>query len=361
MSATHPGARSHGKRPRVGMDRHVSPRIAYWTSAYAPGMEAISHQVALLRRHFAHSIAWGLNRQRTFQFSMGRGFILSPRLWPFFRGATSVLQRAFHINHIVGGLGDWFYLRAATRRPIVLTAAVRSMPCDRLLLRKVDQFIVEWTTDVDALLSLGISADRVCVVPPPADLKRFSMAGVPSNEFTVLFASSPETQEQFDDRGIDILLDAATLRPQYRFVLLWRPWGNGLAAVRRLANERGLTNVEIVSRRIPQIEDCYRAAHLTVAPFRNPGATKSIPNSLIESMACGRPVICTSAIGFSKDVEHAGAGICIEPVADLLASATDDICRRWREMSFQARHFAERYFCQEGFIEAHRAIYQRLL
>jgi glycosyltransferase involved in cell wall biosynthesis len=324
-------------------------------------MEAIGQQVSLLRTHFPGSIAWGLNRQRVMRLSWRRGFICHPRLWLPFRSVTSLLQQVFQVNHIVGGLQDWFYLRAANKRPIVLTAAVRSSACDEQLLKKVDQFIVEWKSDVQALVSQGVQVERIRVIPPPIDLERFSPSAAPSGPFTIVFASSPDAADSLTDRGIDALLDAATLRPDYRFLLLWRPWGDSYPTVRRWIGERRLSNVEVVHQSLPRIEDTYRAIHATVAPFRNPATTKSVPNSLIESLACGRPIVATPTVSIAADVERMSAGRCVAPTGDSLALAFDDIRQRWGETSRNARHFAESHFSQSTFVESHRELYLKLM
>jgi glycosyltransferase involved in cell wall biosynthesis len=343
------------------MDCHMSPRVAYWTSSYAPEMEAISRQVAVLRRHFPRSIAWGMNRQRRLQLSWRRGVIVSPRLWPAFRGATAVLQRAFQLNHIVGGLGDWFYLRAATNRPIVLTAAVRSGACSSAMLQKVDEFIVEWESDVSELESLGIKRDVIRVIPPPVDHERFAPSRAPEGAFSVLFASSPEAADQLVDRGVDAIVDAAARRPDYRFTLLWRPWGDALEAVQAMVRQRGVSNVEVMCHQAPNMERLYEAAHVTVAPFRSSATTKSVPNSLVESMASGRPVITTPVVAIGPDLARAGAGVCTDACGESLALALDDVRGRWADMSIAARRFSEAHFSEQGFIAAHCDVYRRLL
>lgn len=101
----------------------MSPRIAYWTSSFRPEMEAIAAEVALLRRHFPGSVAWGLSHRHWVRLSWRRGYCLHPRLHLLFRAATRLLEPAFQLNHIVGSLGDWFYLVGRKRRPTVLTLA----------------------------------------------------------------------------------------------------------------------------------------------------------------------------------------------------------------------------------------------
>jgi len=93
------------------------PRIAYWTSSFEPHMEAVASEVAVLRRHFSSSVAWGLSHRHWALLSWRRGYCLHPRLHLLFRLVTRLLGPAFEINHIFGSLGDWFYLRGCAGRP----------------------------------------------------------------------------------------------------------------------------------------------------------------------------------------------------------------------------------------------------
>jgi glycosyltransferase involved in cell wall biosynthesis len=339
----------------------VPPRIAFWTSAYAPEMEAVSGQVALLRKNFPKSVAWGLNDKCPFQVSWRRGLVFHPRLWLPFRGATWLLQRAFQINHIYGGPGDWHYLRAALKHPIVMTVAVRSSPCDVDLLRRVDRFVVEWPRDLELFRNLDIDPLRVEVIPPPVDLQRFQPTARPRGPLTALFASSPVTISGLEERGVDAILHAASLRPDYRFRLLWRPWGDSYEHLATEITRRRLDNVHLIRNSVERMEQVYAEIHLTLAPFRDPTNTKGLPNSLIESLACGRPIITSTAVSFGADVEDARAGRVTPVTGEALVAAMSSIDADWQEMSAAAAAFAANHFSHKNFITSHRRLYLALV
>ena len=324
-------------------------------------MEAISGQVAVLRRNFPGSVAWGMNPKKTCQLSWRRGIVVHPSLWLPFQAITRVLQSGFHLNHILGGLGDWHYLKAAHRQPILLTLAVKSEPTDRTLLEKVERFIVEWHCEVEWLERQGVSRDRVHVIPPPVDLSRFCYKAGPPGPFTVLFASSPDSVEALQERGVDLILDAAALRPHYHFTLLWRPWGDSLGVVQSWIRERDLQNVTVVSKAVSRMEDIYTAVHATIAPFRNLGNTKSTPNSLVESLASGRPVITTESVSMAKDLQDSNAGRLTITDGNAIASALDEVRDQWPSMAAAADHFAARHFDEKSFISAHNKLYSEVI
>src|SRR5436190_13272765 len=198
------------------MDSNLSPRIAYWTSSFEPEMEAVAASVAMLRRHFPHSVAWGLSRRRWVLLSFAQGFCIHPRWHLVFRLCTRLLEPAFHINHIIGSLGDWFYLEGMKQRPMVLTLATHAAPVDAGLIGRVDRFIAEYPEALPALERMGVPKERMAWIPPAVDLEKWQVAPAPSGPFTILFASTPERADWFAARGIAALLDAAAVRPKMR-------------------------------------------------------------------------------------------------------------------------------------------------
>jgi glycosyltransferase involved in cell wall biosynthesis len=324
-------------------------------------MEAISAEVAMLRRRFPSSVAWGLSHRHWAMLSWKRGYCVHPQFYLLFRAATRVLEPAFHVNHVFGSLGDWFYIQVSRRRPTVLTLAASSEPLDRQLLEPIDRFVVECPGGRDELERLGIDSQRVRLVFPPVDLERFRPAPRPDGPLRVLFASSPDKASWLDARGVPLILDAAALRPDIAFRLLWRPWGNSLARVRQCVAERGLRNVDIVVGRVEDMSGEYRAAHVTVAPFTEMSRCKPAPNSLVESMACGRPVVTTPVVGLAELVRDEQAGIVCEPTGAALAESLDRLSSDWTAFSDRARRTAERWFAKRAFLEGYERIYQELL
>jgi glycosyltransferase involved in cell wall biosynthesis len=343
------------------MDRQVPPRIAYWTSAFEPDMEAIASEVAVLRREFPGSVAWGLSPRHRMLLSWRRGYCLSPRFHLAFRAATRILEPAFQLNHVFGSLGDWFYLQGARRRPTVLTVAALAPPVHQSLLSRVDRFVVEYPSARGLLRGLGIDRDRVQLIFPPVDLARFTPSAAPAGPFTVLFASSPDDAGWLEARGVPQILDAAALRPGMKFRLLWRPWGDSLPRVEAWVAERRLSNVEIVVGRFADMASQYRAAHATVVPFARIELCKPAPNSLVESLACGRPVVTTPAVGLADLVREGRAGVVCPGDGPSLADALDRLRSGWQSYSDRARRLAERRFSAEAFCGGYHHIYKELI
>lgn len=343
------------------MDRCVSPRVAYWTSSFEPEMEGVALEVATLRRQFPGSVAWGLSDRRWVLLSKARGCGFNPRLHLLFRAVTRLFEPMFDLNHIFGRLGDWFYLQGMRRRPTILTVTTPSVPVEKRLLDRVEQFVVEHPSAREDLRWAGIDDGRIKLIYPPVDLRRFSPQKPPAAPFTVLFASSTEEVSWLEARGVPQILDAAMLRPEMRFRLLWRPWGDSEATVRRWIGERGLRNVDLVVGCSDDMPAEYNNTHVTVAPFTDPARSKAAPNSIIESLACGRPVLVTKAVGLAELIVEARAGVVCAPAGDSIADNLDRLAADWELYSSAAGAVAEKHFSLAEFLTQYRRLYQGVL
>lgn len=339
----------------------MSLSVAYWTSALFPEMEAIAGEVALLRRHFRPSIAWGISSARWLQLSWRRGFGVHPRMHWLFRGATWALQRAFRVNHIFGGLGDWFHLTAASKRPTVLTVATESAACDRSLLDRVDRFGVEWPGARDSLLRMGIDPERIDLIFPPVDLVRFTPGGFADGPPTVLFASSPDRADWLEARGVKLLLDLAGLMPKVQFRLLWRPWGTAFPQVQEWIRKRELVNVELRREKVVDMAAEYGQVHVTIAPFTDMSRCKAVPNSLLESLACGVPVVVTDLVGLAEIIESENCGRVAAANPNRLCDAVEQVLATQKKLRAAARAAAENWFSAAGFIECYRRMYAQVI
>lgn len=341
------------------MGRHVSPSVAYWTNSFEPAIEAVASEVASLRRAFPRSAVWGISPRDTQLVAYKNGLCFHPRAAVVFRAVTAVMQWRFDLNHVFGTLADWHHLRAIWKGPTILTVCLGGSSSGELL-GKVDRFAVEWPAARDELLARGIDSKRIDLVYPPVDLERFSPSPPPTGDFTVLFASSPDSARWLAGRGVGLLLEAAALCPRMRFRLVWRPWGDSLAAVAAEIHKRRLDNVEIVCGRMRDMSEQYRAAHVVAAPFLDITQSKPTPNSVLEGMACGRPAVVTRRVGVADLVAQSQAGLVCGDSPESLAECLQEVQRYWPALSTNSRCLAEQRFASERFIADYRRLYDQL-
>jgi glycosyltransferase involved in cell wall biosynthesis len=105
----------------------------------------------------------------------------------------------------------------------------------------------------------------------------------------------------------------------------------------------------------------YSAADVTVMT----SAQENLPNSIMESLACGTPVVAFNVGGVPHLVEHQTNGYIAQPlsVADLSAGLLFVLSDkdRWQKLSEKARHKIESEFSSDRIAQRYMGLYGQLL
>lgn len=340
------------------MDRDVPPRVTYWTGIWRPEMEAISSEVAQVRESLSPaSLVVSFSRGQKSAWLWGeRTLRVSARRWRTLRTVAGAIERSGDITHAWGPIDDWYFMRILGRRPFVFSVVLPGQAKTASEYTHVSLFVTETEPLAAELRRAGVASDRVRVVYPGVDLSRFSVRPPPGGRFRLLFASSPSDVQEFPDRGIPMLVEVARACPEVDVVLLWRQWGDSDAARQALAALDLPPNVLIEALGERTMPEVFASAHAVVSFYR-PGFGKSCPNSLIEGLACGRPVLVSEHCGIAGLIANSRAGRIAPPsreaIVDELRALQDD----YAALSVQARRLAERAFDREMFIAGYRAAY----
>ena len=155
----------------------------------------------------------------------------------------------------------------------------------------------------------------VQIIRPGIDLTRInpSPPQEPENDFVILAGSAPWTPDQFRTKGFDLLLETLRENTKLRLVCLWR------GALYREWEEKvrgaGLSDrVEIIRERT-DVSRVLARCHCAMVLASTPDLVKSYPNSLMEALVAGRPVITSRAIPMSGYVEETGCGRVIDDLS----------------------------------------------
>jgi teichuronic acid biosynthesis glycosyltransferase TuaC len=185
----------------------------------------------------------------------------------------------------------------------------------------------------NAVVSLGISADKVHVWHQGIDASRFrpgdrklarQQLGIPSVGRIMIWVG-----RMVPVKGLDILLDScALLRDRGVEYHLYFVGDGPLRAdlVARTEARRLAAHVTFTGPKLhDELADWYRAADLTVLPSRSEG----LPNVLRESLACGTPFVATNVGGISE-IAVSGSSVLV-PAEDRssLADAIEKALSRW--------------------------------
>jgi glycosyltransferase involved in cell wall biosynthesis len=225
---------------------------------------------------------------------------------------------------------------------------------------KVSLFVAETESLAAALTKAGVAPERVRVIHPGVDLRRFHPAPLPpTRPFRMLFASTPADPAEFSSRGIPLLVEAARRCPDVHVTLLWRQWGNLQAGMRALASLQLPPNVEVAHRDVDDMPGVYHSVHATVCPYAR-GFGKSCPQSVIESLACGRPALVADGSGVADLIGQSGAGVVVDASVEGIVRGMRQLEASISRYGEAARATALTHFDMDVFYARYRDLYNEL-
>ncbi len=170
-----------------------------------------------------------------------------------------------------------------------------------------------------AELPNGVDVERFVPAEPPPELRaRYAPAG----QKVVLFVGVLDRAHYF--KGVNILLQALAQLHRDDTALVVVGKGNMLEEYRQQALQLGIEGQVHFAGFVPdeELPDYYRLADMTVLPSTTEGEAFGLV--LVESMACGTPVIASALPGVRTVVADGQDGFRVEPgnQADLVARLT---------------------------------------
>ncbi len=269
------------------------------------------------------------------------------------------LERQSSVTHVYFSVPYYFPVLHLLRKPIVYTVVAslrdRKKPANVRSLRALYRIVVSNERDAAILESWGVS--NFAIIPPGINASRLVPHSLTvKDEVTLLMASAPWAEEQFDTKGIDVLLDAVVSLPFLKLILLWR--GLLLEELVERVERRGIARrVEIVTRHV-DVNDYLSRAHAAVLLAKRTDIVKAYPHSLIESLVAGKPVILTDALPMADYVRRHECGIVLDDARlDSLITAIEDLKCRYDELARHARLITSHAFSEQSMIENYRDLY----
>ena len=222
-------------------------------------------------------------------------------------------------------------------------------------LKELHRIVVSNSRDAEVLSSWGLS--NFTVIPPGIDTSRISPNRLAADrDLTLLMASAPWVAEQFDLKGIDVLLEAVARLPFLRLILLWR----GLLFEELMARveRHGVADrVAIVNKRV-DVSDYLQRAHAAVLLAKRSDIVKAYPHSLIEALVAHKPVIVTNAIPMADYVRQHQFGIVLDDVClDSVIAAIDGLKNQYDDFTRNAKLIGPDSFSVQSMVNKHRELY----
>ncbi len=208
--------------------------------------------------------------------------------------------------------------------------------------KNLKKVFVELPQHKQLLIECGIDEEKIEVTPTPSKIERKkSNKEYSSDNVNILFASwNNKEGDAIKERGLEYLLELLKENPNYTLTIPLRD--NDTKNFNAIAKEKGVYD------RVKLLEIHNNTQILTqlfddsdfVAFVPQKRVVKDVPNSLIDGLVRGKPVIISDVIDFSQEVKQYGMGIVI-PGGEKAKRINIDK-ETYRELSKRAYEYSER-------------------
>ena len=316
--------------------------------------EAVSNQIELLAQETKGSVvaaARFMEQKPLRSAELKSGIFVFPALLYSFCLPLVVFWAKKPVHYFEEESSVWKRaLFNASRRPLYVsmyrrpTAEYAAHLKQYKYLRRV---FVELDEHREILLEHGLLDHQVAVSPTPAKLKRIrSTKAYNSKDLTVVFASwNNDAKNALHDRGVLYLLDMLAANPHLKLEIplrdrkvdeFWRE------AKRRSVQDRVLL---LTINSTDELVAMFERADF-VAFMAQKRVTKDVPNSLLDVLIRGKPVLISEAIDFHKTVTKHKIGYVVPVGASALLfqpSAEEYRVLSNRSYAYAKRHTSEKY------------------
>ena len=173
-------------------------------------------------------------------------------------------------------------------------------------------------------------APGATVFPFGIDLAKYGVGRKKHGGFTVLFASAPlqhhNFEQIFDEKGVLLLLEsfAQLSVKDKKLILIWRGayYAELMGIIKKLYRDLDIT----VVNEVVDLAAYYARSDVTVLCAQSRDHTPAYPSSVMESVACGTPVIVSSVLPISSVVKKEGFGVVCD--ADSLTDSLETVQKK---------------------------------
>jgi glycosyltransferase involved in cell wall biosynthesis len=339
------------------------PRVLYWVFNYMPEWEAVSKEVASLLHGLEGTVEGTLvslnTKHRHLRLAGREKRIPLPHGLPFYPLLKRYASR-FDVNHLFASGGERLLTPVISRYRGVLTLAkdttsLGSFDQNKESLARLKAIVVQARRDWEILRQIGVREAALRVIRPGIPIAPYSAA---QGQFTILFASSPLSADDFLSRGIYLIAQASALLSDVRFLLVWRQ--RHLAKLERVLADVGSKNIEIVNGLIEDMSVVYDRVHATILPGLEHRSFIPCPRSGLESLAHGKPLLLSTFVSLAESVVAARAGIAFEPTIQDMVAAVRELQRDYLSYQVNTHSYIAERFSPATHLELYRQLYRSL-
>ena len=337
----------------------MPPKVMYCTGTFHPENEAISKEIDLLAKRYKKSFVYSRTSRCEMSFWKDR-----LRYWErvsILDNLLGYIESKFDISHIYHVLNSKFFLRNLRFNPVVLTGCSENENIEgvKQFLDKAAKIVVQSEKMMKKLCLKGIATNKIVLIYPGLDLSKFRFMNLSREKFRILFASAPLFPNHFDGRGVRLLLESSGLIEDIDLILLWRK--RGLGKIKKLLSQHNNNNISLINRTVRDMSLVYDNVSATVAPFTDERTNKSCPNSIIESLASGKPVLVSDKVGISGLIEKEKCGVVFRPDPSGFVRAIEELRSHYDFYQERTIPVAKKYFSLDTFVNKYEKLYSELI
>ena len=205
------------------------------------------------------------------------------------------------------------------------------------------------------LIEFGLDKNIIHVTPTPAKIPRKeNTKKFDKKDINLLFASwNNKEGKPMYERGLVYLLGVLKLNPNMRMTIILRD--HQTKGFLKKVDEMGLTRrVKLVDIEEHELVSYFDDADFVVYAIQKK-ITKDIPNSIIDGLSRGKPVIISSVFGLARYVGKAKAGYVVEPNTEPIKFNITK--KEYEEMSKRAYDFSKKY-TRENYVRSIMKYYE---
>lgn len=343
-------------------------RILYHTSTFNPNFskwDAVGQEIQFLKEKFGGKI-FAFGAQNKFTQNIQRVIFKMPFIFEalYFTKAI-ILDKSADVHHVYyPRLRNLRYL-LALKKPIVYSVVSKNMGCKsgREMISMVKDmghigwFVCASPEDEKILKKAGIK--NVSFLYPGINLTKFKNLSTPKTiSHKLIMASAPTSFERFSERGIYLLINVMKKIVNLSVNFLWR--GIATEEMKKIIYKNKLDNrAKIIGNRIVDVKREFAKVDGAIAIFTRTAGNKAYPNSIIESLASGRPVIVSSIMPIADYIENKKCGVVVEPNLNSVILGIKTYYKNYQNLAKRAKT-AAKIFDQKRLVNDYQEIYQKV-
>lgn len=274
------------------------------------------------------------------------------------------LEKRVDLHHIYyPRLRNFRYL-AYLKKPIIYTVVSKNMGFSSQTemvkevrnMSHIAYFIVATPEDESTLKKAGVKNVR-CVLPG-LNIQRFSGKQKKDRCHNLLMATPPTGVSRFRNRGMNLILKTWQNLQNVTVTFLWR--GIAYKEMMNKIADCGVGKKVSVINKLVDPKAYLAKADGSIAVFVGTEGNKAYPNSIIESLAAGKPVIVSSIMPIAELVKKFKCGVVVKPNTVSLRRGVSRYYGEYDQMAKNCKR-AARVFSLERLLSDYQKIYREVL